>query len=630
MALKLPHVNVIISDAKGFDSQGELSTLSIGFGIHQAWIYAAMFGTSSLFNTQELFPVAIHSITSTSITGFFMASIVAFFIALLFMGITDQKYLRYYTSKSVLRAAAIATSAATFVLFVSDAPGGIGLAVSIATGIVSGIGSATLVIFWGTAFARISPSGIVLNAVIAVIIAMVVYATLLYAVPSPFAGVIVALLPLLELPFLWRKTPVSYVLRHAVPIFNPLPVKKGFFSLRFGFPVLLVGFALGMLRSLSTQVILPSPDLSINALVVVAACIAVCVIVAIMLLAGMHRYWDTMLRIVVPLVLISFCFTPVLSAGNNSIAAGVVLIAGYMLLESFMWIFFGQLCQTFRLSAVLIFGIGRGMLALGAFIGSMACADATFLDSLTPFGPNSGVLLYMAALVIAYIFLPRVRDIKHMIDPDFEHRHSIIDDINNEITELDAIVADQPNDEDPNDSAYTEDEVSLPMEAAAASNNQGEPANSATAGKAAPAPAKAKPNKQPEGDGSTKAATSSGKPASATVGSTGASPAETGSAEASSAASDAEGDDAQATKRKSGRFRTQCETIADRHLLSRRETEVLFLLAKGYNAAYIQKKLYITQSTAKTHIYHIYQKLGIHTQQELLSMVSDEMEEKNA
>ena len=50
---------------------------------------------------------------------------------------------------------------------------------------------------------------------------------------------------------------------------------------------------------------------------------------------------------------------------------------------------------------------------------------------------------------------------------------------------------------------------------------------------------------------------------------------------------------------------------------------MLFLLAKGHNAAYIQKKLCITQSTAKTHIYHIYQKLDIHTQQELLAMISD-------
>ena len=74
-------------------------------------------------------------------------------------------------------------------------------------------------------------------------------------------------------------------------------------------------------------------------------------------------------------------------------------------------------------------------------------------------------------------------------------------------------------------------------------------------------------------------------------------------------------------KRAKGRFHEQCEAIADRYLLSRRETEVMFLLAKGHNAAFIQDELCISKSTAKTHINHIYRKLDIHTQQELLSMV---------
>lgn len=78
-----------------------------------------------------------------------------------------------------------------------------------------------------------------------------------------------------------------------------------------------------------------------------------------------------------------------------------------------------------------------------------------------------------------------------------------------------------------------------------------------------------------------------------------------------------------------GRFHMRCEEIADRYLLSRRETEVMFLLAKGHNAAYIQDKLCISKSTAKTHINHIYRKLDIHTQQELLNMVEREEEEQS-
>ncbi|MDO4290646.1 MAG: LuxR C-terminal-related transcriptional regulator [Eggerthellaceae bacterium] len=70
-----------------------------------------------------------------------------------------------------------------------------------------------------------------------------------------------------------------------------------------------------------------------------------------------------------------------------------------------------------------------------------------------------------------------------------------------------------------------------------------------------------------------------------------------------------------------------CERIASRYLLSQRQTEVLYLLARGHTAPYIQDKLCVTLSTAKSHIYNIYKKLDIHKQHELLSMVESEIED---
>ncbi|MDR0346849.1 MAG: LuxR C-terminal-related transcriptional regulator [Coriobacteriales bacterium] len=46
------------------------------------------------------------------------------------------------------------------------------------------------------------------------------------------------------------------------------------------------------------------------------------------------------------------------------------------------------------------------------------------------------------------------------------------------------------------------------------------------------------------------------------------------------------------------------------------------LLAAGRNRPYIQKSLGISEGTAKTHINHIHQKLGITSQQDLLDLVS--------
>ena len=70
-----------------------------------------------------------------------------------------------------------------------------------------------------------------------------------------------------------------------------------------------------------------------------------------------------------------------------------------------------------------------------------------------------------------------------------------------------------------------------------------------------------------------------------------------------------------------GRYKRRCLALADMCLLSRRETEVLFLLAKGYNTKMIQEQLYISAGTANTHMRHVYRKLDVHSQQDLIRMV---------
>ena len=74
-------------------------------------------------------------------------------------------------------------------------------------------------------------------------------------------------------------------------------------------------------------------------------------------------------------------------------------------------------------------------------------------------------------------------------------------------------------------------------------------------------------------------------------------------------------------EQKAGRFKRKCAAVADTFLLSRKETEVLFLLAKGRNSAAIQEALYISAGTANTHMRHIYRKLDVHSQHELIDLV---------
>ena len=64
-----------------------------------------------------------------------------------------------------------------------------------------------------------------------------------------------------------------------------------------------------------------------------------------------------------------------------------------------------------------------------------------------------------------------------------------------------------------------------------------------------------------------------------------------------------------------------CAHLAAAHGLTEREGEVFALLARGRNGAFIQEECRVTRNTAKTHIRHIYQKLNVHTQQELIDLV---------
>ncbi len=60
-----------------------------------------------------------------------------------------------------------------------------------------------------------------------------------------------------------------------------------------------------------------------------------------------------------------------------------------------------------------------------------------------------------------------------------------------------------------------------------------------------------------------------------------------------------------------------CETD-----LSERESEIAMLLLKGYPYKLIASRLYISESTVKSHVQNIYGKLGIHSRTELIEQFS--------
>ena len=653
MGVRVPRItlNADFGDDSAF---GELSLLSVGYGLHQAWVFATMFGTSSVFGATNL----LEGLYGSSVSLSYLISICVYVFCLLFMGLTNQRFLRYYISRGFLIAGAALSFVGTSLLlapFLPDFPG-----LEIASGVMTGIGSSVLIIYWGTAFARCDSASIVFNTAVAVFVSFGLFAITLHYAPQPASSVIIAAIPLLELAILLKKTPESFYKRDDVPLFKPLPINKGKFLLRFAVPVFVLGIPLGMLRSQSLQSVMTSPEASSQPMLMLAAGVAsILILITIMALGGGDK-WSRFFQPLIPFIAVTIFFIP--SAGEAGSPLGsTFLIVGFLCFESLMWIFFSDLSQRFRLSPVFVFGIGRGTMAAAVLIGSLAPVAAANAVHQMPFGEQTVVVAMLLIMVIAYAMLPREHEIEAIVVPcplvkavsaSFEREEAAAKAAgvrncgtapeletlaaraeayptstqNAEAADA-ATVADATDSKPGTDQAFKSENGCEPAQDPAETSTRQQSFAGSNESPAIDREGEGRPvNAQPE------AASAAERPKEPQAS---AAPARTGTSTPSAArramgrtAGEA-AQDANERLRGGGRFRGKCETVANTYLLSRRETEILFFLAKGHNAAYIQEKLFISEGTAKTHIRHIYRKLDVHNQQDLMRMVEDAPQSEN-
>lgn len=657
MGVRVPRItlNADFGDESAF---GELSLLSVGYGLHQAWVYATMFGTASVFGPMPCF----QGLYGSSVTVPYLISTIVYVFAMLLIAATDQRFLKLYTSRKLLCIGA-ALSCVGSLLLLAVPFFGIPLAET-ASGIMTGIGSAILIVYWGTAFARTNSASIVLNTAIAISIAIGLFATVLHYAPFPVSAIAIACVPLLELAILLKKTPQPFHERDEVPVFKPLPINRGRFVVRFGAPVLVLGITLGMLRSNSLQNLVMKTSVGAQPMLLLAAgCATVLVLVTIMALGGDR--WSRFFQPLVPFIAVTVFIMPLASTENTALTS-VIMLVGFLCFESLMWIFFADLSQRFRLSPIFVFGLGRAILAIAIMFGALVPVALASYTHLLPFGEQALVVLLLLVIVFAYALLPREREIESIIMPcplvkavsaSFERkeesrraaglrncgaakgmealgqgvagsaaqRERTTDDL--------AAEGEAPALADASSAAVAA--AAIRREAEAASCEVPASADNAAADRAAREDGEGTTGTEPTGAASGSENAAVAQPAGTTNGNNDAA----GSAATPSALPTArERQTTQPTPaaiaearfekpgepaRGGGRFRGKCETVANTFLLSRRETEILFFLAKGHNAAYIQEKLYISEGTAKTHIRHIYRKCDIHNQQDLMRMVED-------
>ena len=62
--------------------------------------------------------------------------------------------------------------------------------------------------------------------------------------------------------------------------------------------------------------------------------------------------------------------------------------------------------------------------------------------------------------------------------------------------------------------------------------------------------------------------------------------------------------------------------LAERAALTPRETDVLGCLAQGRNTQYMAEHLCISENTVKSHVRNVYQKLGVHSKQDIIDIIN--------
>lgn len=505
MEIKLPRLKVEVSEDDRF-SLGKLSLpLIVGFGVHWAWVYLTMFNGGSLFFWNSGDP-------GSSASVFYLASLVFLVLSLFTYG-TCSRMLRRLLFTPHRRAlsrfiGAFLAGGGTLLVCAADVETSLGFAAIIAGGAATGIGSAVLLMSFGVSFGQCDIATIVTSTALSLVVGIVVFALVSNLdLLSPLNAVVTALLPFVECWCLYLCSSVLVDKLEFAAV--TLKVKKVPFALRICAPSLLFGFALGSIRGQAIADMHLVGDLGVQVACISVAALAACALmIAVMLVQ--HQHLNFMFRTLLPLIAVAL--VAVYFIDDVTPLTTFAFLLCYLLFEGAMWVSYGDITQRFRLTSFIVYGFGRGSLALGTLVGALATAHIAELGS--ALGSPSTMIVTLACIVVGFGTLPRGSEIRAVV----------IGESDNPVREM--------------------------VERAQSPD--------------APVP--------PE-------------------------------------------------KARAGRFKRACEQVANRYLLSKKETEVLFLLAKGRNAAYIQEQLYISEGTARTHMRHIYKKLDIHTQQELMDLV---------
>lgn len=575
--MKLPYIKVEVEyREEETGAPGKVSpALIAGFGLHWAWVYLFMFNGQYI-----LFPetAAMQTLLSATSGATHAAALLMYAIFL------KQARTLFDTPQHIRRnrvIAAILVAAATLLCMAGNllGAGALAAAVFVAAGVTSGVGSAMLLMSFGVSFSVCDLPTIALCTALSIPASALVFAITISvsALVAPVGALLCFALPFMELLCL-NKCSADLVDKLEFS-FLTMPVRTASFAGHIGVPSLVFGLLLGVLRTCA----LTGPLLDLFQVGDAAANAFASAIFTASLFAGLalimamltlRKSRNFAFRMLVPLIaaLLALLCAP---CGSDAFFNCFSLFSCYFMLEASLWVMYSDIAQSYRVSAFTTFGFGHGLLSAGSLVGFLLLQPGGVLASAGD-DPLSLALIGLITLTLGAAVLPNATEVRSSLKrgrfcPSFTDH-----------TDLEELMSSEARYEIASDPSISET-MAAGSEGTQGTGSDAPVAVSSEAAKEGPRP-----------------------------------DAQTGS---HAVPDSAQSQTAESPEQRAGRFKRKCAAVADTFLLSRKETEVLFLLAKGRNSAAIQEALYISAGTANTHMRHIYRKLDVHSQHELIELV---------
>ncbi len=600
--MKLPHVTIEYREEEAAGVGKVSPSLIVGFGLHWAWIFSAIFSSNLIFPFWSQDASSVMMIVSMLCMAVTLLCYTFFFsrVRPLFQTMGQRRRVRFF--------AALFASVGTLIIALGAGIPAIGacVALEVVGGVLTGVGTAALLMSYGVSFSICDSAAAAMQFALSSVVTGAAYGFILAidTVAHPAGAVICVAVPWLEL--LCLNLCSKQLVDRTEFTATMMPVRPGRFTLHLAPSAFAFGLLFGFLgihafRDVATLVFSARPFV----LIVIAGGVLVCLLVVCVMLTQRQQA-NYAFRTLNPIIAFLIAVVAYLAPMGSAMTTHCLFLVCYMLIEASLWISFSDMSQKFRISPFRVFGVGRGFLALGAVLATVLmlpesplCAVLNSTDSILP--------IALVLLVFATSSYPRDPEIirvlvRGRICPAF------FDPLETTNESAKVIAA-----------AAWEAEVADAQGASGVCEGAGQDVRGESAAVAV-------------SEGATEVADACSETPTASDASdvgVGAAVDEPGDDKQASEAKQAPeqvkaalgAEDGEQDEQRIGRYKRRCLALADACLLSRRETEVLFLLAKGYNTKMIQEQLYISAGTANTHMRHVYRKLDVHSQQDLIRMV---------